>query len=130
MCHYMYSTRPAQQFGISFPKKALECLLRDVQLILKFHQLDEIVDQRSERLIVHHYGVQMLSAQRNAILVPLTVFLILAVLHYEQYFGTARCATSRPLAAYVVTLEDVRAEQFVLVRAICLGWRHCVVALH
>jgi hypothetical protein len=30
----------------------------------------------------------------------------------------------------VVALEYVRAEQFVLVRAICLGWRHRVVALH
>ncbi len=79
---------------------------------------------------MHHHGVQMLSAQRNAILVPLTVFLILAVLHYEQYFGSARRAAARPLAADVVALEYVRAEQFVLVRAICLGWRHRVVALH
>lgn len=99
-----------QQFSFSFPKKALECFLRDVEFILKFHQLDEIVDQRSECLIVHHHGVQVLPAQRNAILVPLTVFLILVVFHNEQYFGTARRAAARPLATDVVALEDVRTE--------------------
>lgn len=120
----------AQQFGPLFPKKTLESFLRDVEFILKFHQLDEVVDQRSECLIVHHHGVQVLSAQRNAILVPLTVFLILAVLHNEQYFGIARRAAARPLAADVVALEYVCAEQFVLIRAICLGWRHRLLVQH
>ena len=101
-----------------FPQNPLDGSLRDAELVLKFDELDEIVNQRSEGFLVQHDHIEMLTAQGYAVLVSLAVLLVQTVLDDEQNFRSGVNAAAGPLAAEVIALENVGAKQLVLVRTI------------
>jgi hypothetical protein len=87
--------KPTRHVGSSFSQEALERFFRVIEFFFKLHQLNQIVNQRSEGFFVHHHGIHMFAAQRDSVLVPLTVLLILVVFRDEQNFGSAGGTASR-----------------------------------